>query len=292
MSLADALLGRGITPATKGSLHLICTPIGNLGDLTLRALRTLETLDLLYCEDTRTTGVLLKAAGLSVRTRSLTEHNEAERIASVLAGLAAGDAVGLVSDAGAPLLSDPGERLTRAVVDAGHPVVPIPGASAPVAALIGSGLAPVPHAFHGFAPRKAGALRDLLEAYREPAITSIFFESPNRIDRLLERFAEHCDPVREVVVARELTKRFETFHRGTVGVPPRGPWKGECVVLLGPAPRREADPDELRAQVVAQALGGASAKDICAALAGRAPRRELYAMALEALKSDGSSRSR
>lgn len=198
-----------------GTLCLVATPIGNLEDITLRALRILGEADRIYAEDTRRSGVLLRHHGIAARPISLHAHNEAARVREVLSALGAGRRVALVSDAGSPLVSDPGIRLVDAVLAGGHEVESIPGPSAVIAALSVSGLAPHPFVFLGFLPRKSGARRNRLEAYRERAETLILFESPHRIGALLED-ASAALGARRACVARELTKLHEEVARGNL----------------------------------------------------------------------------
>lgn len=196
-----------------GTLRLVATPIGNLEDITLRALRILREADRVYAEDTRRSGVLLRHHSIATRPISLHAHNEAARIREVLTALGADQRVVLVSDAGSPLVSDPGIRLVDAVVGAGHEVEAIPGPSAVIAALSVSGLPPQPFVFLGFLPRKSGARRKRLETYLERAETLILFESPHRIGALLED-ASAVFGSRRACVARELTKLHEEVARG------------------------------------------------------------------------------
>jgi 16S rRNA (cytidine1402-2'-O)-methyltransferase len=211
-----------------GTLYLVATPIGNLDDITLRALQVLESVPLIAAEDTRHTLKLLTHFGLRRPLVSLHAKNEARQLQSILGRLAQHD-LALVSDAGTPALSDPGVRLVSAAVAAGYPVVPIPGPSAVLAALVSSGLPTNQFTFLGFMPRKRGelerALRDAAEAKR----TFVFFESPHRILKTLDIMASALGP-RSLVVAREITKLHEEFLRGTAAtllehftkVPPRG----------------------------------------------------------------------
>ncbi len=198
-----------------GTLCLVATPIGNLEDITLRALRVLREADRIYAEDTRRSGVLLRHHGVATRAVSLHAHNEAARVREVLAALGEGQKIALISDAGSPLVSDPGIRLVDAVLEAGHRVEAIPGPSAVVAALSVSGLAPHPFAFLGFLPRRSGARRTRLEAYRGRAETLVLFESPHRIGALLDDALAVLGE-RRACVARELTKLHEEVVRGSL----------------------------------------------------------------------------
>jgi 16S rRNA (cytidine1402-2'-O)-methyltransferase len=199
------------------SLYVVSTPIGNLGDITRRAIEVLEAADVVLAEDTRRTGVLLKHLGIEARLVSAHEHNEAARAATVVEMLGEGKDVALVSDAGTPLLSDPGARIVQRVVEAGFAVVPIPGASALLAALVGSALPADRFSFYAFLPRKGGERTELLREIATARHTSVMYESPNRLDRLLADLAAECGAERRAVVARELTKLHEEFARGTLG---------------------------------------------------------------------------
>ena len=196
-----------------GTLSIVSTPIGNLEDITLRAARVLREADLIACEDTRHTRKLLDHIGVSKPLVSYHEHNETARAAELVERLAAGANIALVSDAGTPLLSDPGYRLVEAAIAAGIPVIPIPGASAVLSALAASGLPTDEFRFGGFLPPKTTQRRKTLEALREERCTLIFYEAPHRILEALED-VEAVLGARPVVVARELTKLHEEFLRG------------------------------------------------------------------------------
>ncbi len=226
-------------PALQAStLYLVATPIGNLEDITLRALRVLRECDVVAAEDTRRTGQLLKHFGISKPLLSYFQFNEARRSEEILARLQRGEKVALVTDAGSPGISDPGERVVRAARAAGWRVEPVPGACALVAALTASGLPTAEFHFVGFLPHKSGQRRNQLEALKVVGGTLVFYESPYRIEKLLGELNE-VFPERTVVLARELTKKFEEFLRGTPGellaVARRRSLKGEFVVLVGPA---------------------------------------------------------
>ncbi len=226
-------------PALESStLYLVATPIGNLEDMTLRALRVLRECDVVAAEDTRRTGQLLKHFGISKPLLSYFQFNEARRSEEILERLRRGEKVALVTDAGSPGISDPGERVVRAARAAGLRVEPVPGACALVAALTASGLPTAEFHFVGFLPHKSGQRRNQLEALKVVGGTLVFYESPYRIERLLGELNE-VFPERTVVLARELTKKFEEFLRGTPGellaVARKRSLKGEFVVLVGPA---------------------------------------------------------
>jgi 16S rRNA (cytidine1402-2'-O)-methyltransferase len=218
-------------------LHLVATPIGNLRDITLRALDTLGAADLVACEDTRHSGMLLKHHGIRARLVSLNEHNEALRIPQLLEHMRQGGSVALISDAGMPTVSDPGQRLVAATVVAGLHVEGIPGASAVLTALSASGLPTTPFYFGGFLPHKKGARTTELTVALQRDCTSVFFESPYRLVDTLAILTEAA-PLHRVVIARELTKKFEEFRRGPANIllthfqtkPP----KGEITLLIAP----------------------------------------------------------
>ena len=232
-----------------GLLYLIATPIGNLEDITLRALRVLREADLIACEDTRQTGKLLAHFGVDKPMVSYHEHNEAARTQELVAKLEGGANIALVSDAGTPLVSDPGYRLVTAAIAAGIRVVPIPGASAVLSALVTAGLPTDAFRFGGFLPVKTGQRRKVLERLRAEDSTLIFYEAPHRIlDTLSDVSAVYGK--RSVVVARELTKIHEEFLRGTAEevreqLAARPSVKGEITLLIGKgAPEVEDTPVE------------------------------------------------
>jgi len=222
-------------PLRRGTLHLVATPIGNLEDITLRALRVLKECDLIAAEDTRRTGQLLKHFGLSTPMLSYHHFNEARRSGEIIERLRRGDTVALVTDAGTPGVSDPGERIVKAAVAAGLPVEPIPGPCALIAALTASGLTTEEFHFVGFLPHKSGQRRKRLEELGSIPGTLVLYESPYRIGKLLEELVQ-VFPDRPTVLARELTKKFEEFSRGTPAELLRAalerPPKGEFVVLI------------------------------------------------------------
>jgi 16S rRNA (cytidine1402-2'-O)-methyltransferase len=221
------------------TLYLVSTPIGNLGDLSQRAIDTLRGVSRVLAEDTRRSRVLVDRAGAKVPLVSLHAHNERERTARILAWLDQGEDLALVSDAGTPLVSDPGARVVSAVLQAGHDVVPIPGPSAVLAALVASGLPSERFAFLGFPERKGAARRALLDRVALAAETVVLFESPNRLVSLLDDLASPCGPGREVAVARELTKVHEEVVRGTLAEVAayyrEHPPKGEVTVVVASA---------------------------------------------------------
>lgn len=219
-------------------LHIVATPIGNLRDITLRALDSLRAADLVACEDTRHTGMLLKHHGIRARLISLNEHNEERRIPQLLDHMRQGGSVVLVSDAGMPAVSDPGQRLVAATVVAGIMVDGVPGPSAVLTALSASGLPTTPFYFGGFLPHKKGARVAELEAALRRDCTSVFFESPYRLVDTLAMLVEVAPADRRIVVARELTKKFGEFRRGSAALLHQHfqskPPKGEITLLIAP----------------------------------------------------------
>jgi len=197
--------------AMPRTLYVVATPLGNLRDVTLRGLDVLASADIVAAEDTRVTATLLRHYGIVTKATSLHAHNEAQRAESLIAMLAAGKSVAMVSDAGTPAVSDPGARLVRAVRAAGYPVVPIPGASALVAAVSAAGLIAESFAFLGFLPRQAKARRARLLALGNLPIALVLFEAPHRVRATVGDLAQYCGPERRLIVARELTKTFETI---------------------------------------------------------------------------------
>jgi 16S rRNA (cytidine1402-2'-O)-methyltransferase len=223
-------------PALQPStLYLVATPIGNLEDITLRALRVLRECDVVAAEDTRRTGQLLKHFGISKPLLSYFQFNEARRSEEIIERLQRGEKVALVTDAGSPGVSDPGERVVKAAIAAGLRVEPVPGACALLAGLTASGLPTDEFHFVGFLPHKSGQRRNKLEALKGVSGTLVFYESPYRIEKLLSEL-NAVYPERQVVLARELTKKFEEFLRGTpaelLEVARKRSVKGEFVVLV------------------------------------------------------------
>ena len=265
-----------------GILHLVATPIGNLEDITFRAVRVLKEADLIACEDTRQTRKLLDHYGIATPTVSYHEHNEAERAAELAARLLRGTRIALVSDAGMPLVSDPGYRLVQAAIAAGIPVEPVPGPSAILAAVAASGLPTDAFHFAGFLPAKQGQRRRALEALAQEQATLIFYEAPHRILEALEAVEEVLGP-RPVVVARELTKLHEEFLRGTpaavrAALAARPAVKGEITLLVGRAAAPPPDETPLEEAVAACMREGMSRMDAIKSVARRRrlPKREVY----------------
>jgi 16S rRNA (cytidine1402-2'-O)-methyltransferase len=225
-------------------LYLVATPIGNLEDITLRAVRVLKQADLIACEDTRQTQKLLNHYGIEKPTVSYHEHNEASRAAELIEKLATGARIAVVSDAGTPGISDPGFRLASLAIERGVPVIPIPGPAAFVAALVASGLPVESFTFRGFLPPKSGARRKEFEKIRDSCQTEVFYEAPHRILETTEDVVVSLGPSRPVAIARELTKIHEEFLRGTASevlrqLKARSGVKGEIVLLIGPASEEE-----------------------------------------------------
>ncbi|MBK8084753.1 MAG: 16S rRNA (cytidine(1402)-2'-O)-methyltransferase [Devosia sp.] len=218
-------------------LYVVSTPIGNLKDITLRALETLAAADLVLCEDTRHSATLLEHYGIRTRRQALHEHNERARAGEIVAMIGAGKVVAQISDAGTPLLSDPGFPLVRATREAGLPVVAIPGASALLAGLASAGLPTDAFSFVGFLPARAGARANALAALRGRSETLVFYESPRRLGEALAAMAAALGGERPAAVGLELTKRFERFEHGTLGALATrfgaGETRGEAVVLVG-----------------------------------------------------------
>jgi 16S rRNA (cytidine1402-2'-O)-methyltransferase len=277
---------RPVAPA----LYIVATPIGNLGDITLRALATLAAADLIACEDTRVTAVLLRHYGIERPLLPYHEHNAAEQRPKLIAALAEGKAVALASDAGTPLVSDPGYRLVADVLADGHKVVPIPGASAVLAALVAAGLPTDTFLFAGFLPPKEVGRRKRLAELASVPGSLVFFESPQRLAASLADMASVLGD-RPAAMARELTKAFETIRRGSLaamasqlaGEPAP---KGEIVVVVGPPLEKTLAPEDVDA-LLRSLLGTKSVRetaDEAAVLTGLS-RRDLYQRAL-ALKDD------
>ncbi|OUI71924.1 16S rRNA (cytidine(1402)-2'-O)-methyltransferase [Streptococcus pyogenes] len=223
---------------TSGTLYLVPTPIGNLQDMTFRAVATLKEVDFICAEDTRNTGLLLKHFDIATKQISFHEHNAYEKIPDLIDLLISGRSLAQVSDAGMPSISDPGHDLVKAAIDSDIAVVALPGASAGITALIASGLAPQPHVFYGFLPRKAGQQKAFFEDKHHYPETQMFYESPYRIkDTLTNMLACYGD--RQVVLVRELTKLFEEYQRGEISeilsYLEETSLKGECLLIVAGA---------------------------------------------------------
>jgi 16S rRNA (cytidine1402-2'-O)-methyltransferase len=236
----SARLSTMTEPVKKGVLYVVATPIGNLEDITYRAVRVLKEVDLVACEDTRQSRKLLDHYAITAKTVSYHEHNEAEQAEELVGELRSGMNIAQISDAGMPGISDPGYRLITRAIASGIDVVPIPGPSALVAALVGSGLASDDFQFLGFLPAKSGQRKTAFEAVRDFQHTLIFYEAPHRIHDTISDLAAVLGPERPVVIARELTKVHEEFIRGTAGelkeLLQSRELKGEITLLVGRAP--------------------------------------------------------
>ena len=271
-----------------GRLYVIATPIGNLGDLSPRAVETLQRVALIAAEDTRRTGQLLAHCGISRPMMSLHEHNESERVDALLERLRAGEELGLVSDAGTPLLSDPGRLLVRAAIDAGIEVIAVPGPSALTAALSIAGLDARRFVFEGFLPARGSERRARLEALRDEPRTLVFFEAPHRIAETLADLQSAFGAARPAALARELTKLHEQVHRGTLAglleqhAADANLARGELVLLVAGAPPAAAAPSGDREllrrclPLLLKELPPTRAAAIAARLTG-VPRDEIYA---------------
>lgn len=256
--------------AARGMLHVVSTPIGHLGDISIRALAVLSQASIIACEDTRHTRILLSRYGIRTATVAVHEHNEAQASPAIIRRLQAGEAVALVSDAGTPLLSDPGARLVQAALDSGIRVVPVPGASAPLAALVASGISAHPSTFMGFLARKGDERRTQLAACAQSPHTIILFEAPPRLVDTLRDLAQAAGGERTAAVARELTKRFEEIRRGTLAelaayyqeTPPRG----EIVIVLAGASVEPPTEASIAQKATELRLAGVAPREIVAEL--------------------------
>ena len=258
-----------------GTLYLVPTPIGNLEDMTFRAVKTLQTVDLIASEDTRNTQKLLNHFEVKVPQKSLHEHNYNERIPELMNFLKEGNSIAQVSDAGMPSISDPGHELVVACIEENIPVVALPGATAGMTALIASGLLPQPFLFYGFLQRKRSIQKRELEELKKQTATLIFYESPHRIKETLKNLLEILGN-REVVICRELTKLYEEYLRGTaeevIDYLSEHALKGECCLLVSGA--TDAEEEEvfegtLKEQVEALILDGTSSKEAIKIVAKR-----------------------
>lgn len=280
-----------MSDSTPGRLHVVATPIGNLGDLSPRALETLRSVDAIAAEDTRHTQKLLAAFGARATLIALHDHNEAAQSAQLVARMLAGADIALVSDAGTPLISDPGFRLVCAAREAGIVVTPVPGACAAIAALSVAGIGSDRFVFEGFLPNKAAARRERLEALAAEPRTLIFYESSHRIAATLDDAAAAFGPQRHAVLARELTKRFETVLDGTLAelverlAQDADQHRGEFVLIVEGAPEGDDDAALVLGRrafsLLREHLPPSQAARLAAEISG-APRKRLYAMGDEA----------
>jgi 16S rRNA (cytidine1402-2'-O)-methyltransferase len=280
--------------AGAGALYVVATPIGNAEDISARAIRTLGEVDVIACEDTRRTGMLLAHHAIRTPTLSYYEHNEEKRTPELIKRLEAGEKIALVTDAGTPAISDPGFRLVRAALDAGISVIAVPGASAVIAALSIAGVATNRFSFEGFLPQRGGPRRKLLEALRLEQRTMVFYEAARRLGETLADMAECLGGSRKAVVAREITKTYEETIRGTLDeLTARFREKaalGEVTIVVEGVPENSADStiDATPVTVAILREAGLSLKQASAVisrLTGK-PRREIYQEALKTLTTD------
>ncbi|WP_317852932.1 16S rRNA (cytidine(1402)-2'-O)-methyltransferase [Azospirillum agricola] len=287
--------GSGTGPASKlaPGLYVVATPIGNAADITLRALDVLTRASAIACEDTRVTAKLMGIHGIHTPFVSYHEHNAAKMRPILIERMKSGDSIALVTDAGTPLVSDPGYKLVRECVAEGVAVTTLPGASAPLVALVLSGLPTDRFLFAGFLPNKSSARRATAGELKGVPATLVFFESPQRLPESLADLADILGP-REAAVARELTKLYEEVRRGTLPelaahYAEAGPPRGEVVLVIGP-PGAEETPGEADIDaLLREALTRLSVRDAAADVAARTgqPKRGVYARALELAREDG-----
>jgi 16S rRNA (cytidine1402-2'-O)-methyltransferase len=273
--------------ATPGTLYIVSTPIGNLGDFSPRGVEVLRSVAAILAEDTRHSRVLCDRYDIHTAMVPYHEHNEAKRVPGLVARLLAGDSLALVSDAGTPLLSDPGERLVQAAIAAGVTVSPVPGASALLAALAGAGLAAERFTYYGFLARKGGERTRAIDEIARLPHTAVLYEAPGRVAETLADLTEAGAGERAAVVARELTKQFEEFRRGTASELARyyaeAEPRGEVVIVLAGAEPLVADENALRERASALRAEGMSAREIMRVLmeSAHAPRNLAYRIAHE-----------
>ena len=276
----------GVT-SEGGTLFVVSTPIGNMGDFSFRAVETLRSVSAVLAEDTRHTRHLLDRYEIEVPLIAYHEHNEAKATPGLVARLLRGESLALVSDAGTPLLSDPGARLVRAAAEAGVRVSPVPGASALLAALVASGLDVDRFTFFGFLARKGAERRGAIDELVEARHTAVVYEAANRVADTLAQLAESGAGDRATLVARELTKQYEELRRGTVAELAayygQSPPRGEVVIVIAGRTPQSASEEELRARATALRAEGRSARDVAAVLSAElgAPRNVAYRLAHE-----------
>ncbi|WP_040491014.1 16S rRNA (cytidine(1402)-2'-O)-methyltransferase [Ilumatobacter nonamiensis] len=268
------------------TLWLVATPIGNLGDLAPRAIEVLSTAELVCCEDTRRTGKLLQHAGIRAKRLAVcNEHTEFDLVAQVLDTLGSGGDVAVVSDAGSPGISDPGELLVAAAVTAGHDVSAVPGPTAATMAVTISGLPSGRHVYEGFLPRKGRERSERIDAIATEHRTVVLYEAPHRVQRTLAELTAACGADRPVSISRELTKLHEETIRGTLGTVDLGEPRGEYVIVVGGAATAvvDASDDHVRRELRNALAGGASTRDAVAKITAATGRRkrEVYQLALE-----------
>lgn len=277
----------------SGTLHLVSTPIGNLSDVSARAVEVLGRADLICCEDTRHSGRLLQHLGIESRRLAVcNEHTERDLVEEVVDLLASGHSVALISDAGTPALSDPGGRLAATVADSGHRVEAVPGASSLLAALVVSGLDTSRFAFEGFLPRSGRDREERLAEVAASAVTVVLYEAPHRLERTLDDLREVCGGERRVSVSRELTKMHEETVRGTLGSIDIGAPRGEYVIVLEGRPADDTPVDEsmVRDLLESELAAGATRRDAATAVARRlgVPRRTAYDLVIAMAKDSGT----
>jgi 16S rRNA (cytidine1402-2'-O)-methyltransferase len=278
---------RETSPSETGTLFVVSTPIGNMGDFSFRAVEVLGSVATILAEDTRHSRGLLDRYAIRTPMASYHEHNEAKTTPALVARLESGENLALISDAGTPLVSDPGQRLVHAAIAAGIRVVPIPGASAVIAALVASGLDADRYTFYGFLPRKGRERASMLEEIASSSITAVLYEGPGRVAATLSDLAERA-PGRSACVAREITKQFEEFRRGTVEAlaayyNKEGAPRGEVVLLVAGAAPAVVDEEALAREAVHLRESGLSARDVAAELVKRGmSRNAAYRMARSA----------
>ncbi|MQX36020.1 16S rRNA (cytidine(1402)-2'-O)-methyltransferase [Roseospira navarrensis] len=285
------------SPTLAPGLYVVATPIGNAGDITLRALEVLRAAAVIACEDTRTTGALMARLGIRTPLTPYHEHNAARQRPALLGRLAKSEAVALVSDAGTPLVNDPGYKLTTAAIEAGHPVIPLPGPSAPLAALVASGLPSDRFLYAGFPPPKDKARRAFIAELAAIPATLILFESARRLPDTLAALADGLGD-RPAAVCRELTKLYEEIRRDPLPAlaehyAEMGPPKGEVVIVIGPPDPdagRDLSPEALDERLRAALADGLGTKDAAARVATETGghKRDLYQRALTLGREDAS----
>jgi 16S rRNA (cytidine1402-2'-O)-methyltransferase len=283
----DVTARGGGEPSGTGTLYVVSTPIGNMGDFSFRAVDVLRSVNAVLAEDTRHTRHLLDRYDIRVPAVAYHEHNEAKATPGIVARLTRGESLALVSDAGTPLVSDPGDRLVRAAIEAGIEIVPIPGASALLAALVASGIDAGAFTYYGFLPRTGPERRETLDAVVAAAQTSVLYEAPSRLAHTLGELEQRGAGERQGAVAREMTKQFEETRRGTLSALrtyyESSPPKGEIVIVIAGARPVPASESAVRDHVRALRASGLSARDAATAAAKdlRVPKRLAYRLAQE-----------
>src|SRR5665213_2417505 len=270
--------------AAPGSLFVVATPIGNLGDITIRAVEVLKSVSLIVAEDTRHSRTLMTHLGIQTKMSAYHEHNEARESPRLVKRMLAGESIALISDAGTPLLSDPGARLVAASLEAELRVIPIPGASALLSALVASGISADQFTFLGFLPRNGGERESMLRTIARSAFTIVIYESPQRISATLADLIQAGCGDRAAALARELTKHFEDVRRGTVSSLHAGTVdgvRGELVLVIAGATERAPSESEARDTVSKMRSEGASSRDIIERLTDElgVPRNVAYKLA-------------